>query len=174
MTEYKGRQAICETLCLIEADRLDILTHAHLPIWTWNLNCPVAVRQAKMKHWQALSLHKLRLQQGSGVVCTFFKIEFILLLNESPLISHCQNPADKTSLSCSGPVNLAPRFYVVPHELAPFRQLFADFGAPLEFNSSQYVAFLADLAVAFQSKPLPAREMEQALVVAQVEFPHIS
>ena len=72
------------------------------------------------------------------------------------------------NVHCSGPINLAPRLYVVPAELAPFNHLFTSFGAPLEFNATQYSHFLADLASTFQSKPLPAKELEQALAVAQV------
>lgn len=57
---------------------------------------------------------------------------------------------------------------MVPAELAPFRSLFVKYGAPQEFSAEQYEDFLADLANTFQSHPLPARELEQAVTVSQV------
>ena len=69
---------------------------------------------------------------------------------------------------CSGPINLAPRLYVVPAELAPFNHLFVSFGAPLEFNAAQYTAFLADVAQVSGKKILPGRELDQTLAVSQV------
>lgn len=81
---------------------------------------------------------------------------------------HLQHCYKGCSCTVRGPINLAPRLYVVPAELAPFNDLFITFGTPLEFDATQYTTFLADLAAATDCKPLNGRDLEQALAVAQV------
>ena len=71
----------------------------------------------------------------------------------------------------SGPLNLAPRLYVVPAELAPFKDLFLRFGAHGEFSVAQFCGFLADLAATSGGESLSAQELDQALAVTQVGSP---
>lgn len=74
----------------------------------------------------------------------------------------------KWSDACRGPLSLAPRLYVLPAELNPFKDLFRRLGVPEQFTAQQFLGVLADLAAAAGSEPLSARELDQAIACIQV------
>ena len=71
-------------------------------------------------------------------------------------------------MACRGPLSLAPRLYVLPAELNPFKDLFRRLGVPEQFTAQQFLGVLADLAAAAGSNPLSARELDQAIACIQV------
>ena len=68
-------------------------------------------------------------------------------------------------------MNLAPRLYVLPGELAPFRDLFVRLRVPEQFTGQQYTGLLADLAQSDNGQPLSPGELEQAITIVQVWWP---
>ena len=69
---------------------------------------------------------------------------------------------------CSGPLNLAPWLFVLPGELAPFRDLLLRLGVPHHFSASQYAGVLTGMRAAAGEEALSATQLEQALSVIQV------
>jgi hypothetical protein len=63
----------------------------------------------------------------------------------------------------SGPLNLAPWLYVIPIDLAPFKQFLVHVGVCPEFTVSQYRSLLADMAEAVAGKPLAPGQLVQVL-----------
>ncbi|KAK9808692.1 hypothetical protein WJX72_002029 [[Myrmecia] bisecta] len=70
-------------------------------------------------------------------------------------------------VAISGPLNLAPWLYVLPGELAPFRDLLLQLGVPHHFSPRQYVSVLHGMREAAADTPLTAAQLEQALSVVQ-------
>lgn len=66
-----------------------------------------------------------------------------------------------------GSLDLSPYLYVLPLELAPFRDLLATLGAQEAFSGPQYAAMLSDLAQKSGGQPLSPPQLTQALAVSQ-------
>ncbi len=71
-------------------------------------------------------------------------------------------------MTCSGPLNLAPWLFVLPGELAPFRDLLLRLGVPHHFSAPQYASVLIGMRATVGEAALSATELEQALSVIQV------
>ena len=72
------------------------------------------------------------------------------------------------SFDCRGPLNLAPWLYVIPGDLASFKELFLQLGVHDGFAAPQYLGMLSDLAEASRGEALSPAELEQAISVVQV------
>jgi len=72
-----------------------------------------------------------------------------------------------THLFCRGPLNLSSAgVYVIPLELAPFKDVLLALGIPASFSSSQYIGVLASMHEATADQPLDEARLEQALGIA--------
>lgn len=69
---------------------------------------------------------------------------------------------------CRGPLNLAPWLYVIPGDLASFKELFLQLGVHDGFAAPQYLGMLNDLAEVSHGEALSPAELEQAISVVQV------
>ena len=67
-----------------------------------------------------------------------------------------------------GPLDLAPWLYVIPAELAPFRDLLLRLRAREAFSAAQYAAVLAAMAKHAGGQPLDGITLEQAISIVQV------
>lgn len=68
-----------------------------------------------------------------------------------------------------GSLDLSPWLYVIPSELAPFRDLLAQFGVTESFSAQQYVAVLREMHdAAGEARPLDEHQLRQAIAVVQV------
>ncbi len=108
--------------------------------------------------------------QGAPITPAGLRSQEILsssgVLHSSRAISELQwNDAPRFSpqVAFSGPLNLAPWLYVIPIDLAPFKQLLVHVGVCPEFTVSQYRSLLADMAEAGGGKPLSAGQLVQVL-----------
>jgi hypothetical protein len=82
--------------------------------------------------------------------------------------SRCRLPVFLIRICLSrGPLNLAPLLFVIPLELAPFRELLLALGARDAFPPGQYAEVLAEMAAAAGGKPLDATQLEQAISIVQ-------
>lgn len=68
---------------------------------------------------------------------------------------------------CSGALNLAPYLYVIPRDLAPFRELFVELGVKPSFSPAQFVTFLSQLYEEWKERPLEPAQLQQALAAIQ-------
>lgn len=73
--------------------------------------------------------------------------------------------------SCSGVLNLAPYLFVIPRDLAPFRQLFVELGVRAAFSPAQFVSVLEQLHADGKDQPLQPAQLEQALAAVQARSP---
>lgn len=74
-------------------------------------------------------------------------------------------PANRVAMR--GPLNLAPWLYVIPGDLASFKELFLQLGVHDGFAAPQYLGMLNDLAEVSHGEALSPAELEQAISVVQ-------
>ena len=93
-----------------------------------------------------------------------------ILGNTTPCIWIGNGFAPVGKVAMKGPLNLSSAgVYVIPLELAPFRDLLLALGIPASFSAEQYIGVLAAMHAELNSqkiKPLSSTQLEQALAIA--------
>eukprot|EP00803_Ostreobium_quekettii_P010692 evm.model.scf_230.1 EVM.evm.TU.scf_230.1 scf_230:55-29919(-) len=74
-------------------------------------------------------------------------------------------PANKVAFK--GSLNLSPWLYVIPIELAPFKDVLLRLGAKESFSSDQYISVLWEIASAVGGQPLEELQLNQCISMVQ-------
>ena len=120
---------------------------------------------------QAVAWHLvMHLQEKQAVHVALTDLLPYLALEKRPQrpIALCDTMQGWWSFYCRGPLNLAPWLYVIPGDLASFKELFLQLGVHDGFAAPQYLGMLSDLAEVSHGESLAPAELEQAISVVQV------
>ena len=89
------------------------------------------------------------------------------VLGDAPCIWIGDGFAAPSRVALRGPLNLSSAgVYVIPLELAPFRELLLALGIPASFSADQYIGVLNEMQATAKDRPLTSIELEQALGIA--------
>lgn len=88
-------------------------------------------------------------------------------LGDAPCIWIGDGFAPVSNVALKGPLNLSSAgIYVIPLELAPFKDVLLALGIPSSFSATQYISILASMNANIPGKSLDDASLEQALGVA--------